>query len=170
MTTTATTLDTRPLFPLLAAQQERVLGILAGLDEDDLRRSVLPSGWSFVGLVQHLTLMTRFWFTDVLTGDLADHPEDEFAVDPDRTAAEVLDTYARETATSLARVRELPLDTPPAWWPEGRWGGWRLDSLFELVQHVLVETACHAGHLDAARELLDGRTWDYAQGRLADPV
>lgn len=48
-------------------------------------------------------------------------------------------------------------------------GGWRLDSLFEVVQHVLVETACHAGHLDAARELLDGRTWDYAAGRLAEP-
>jgi hypothetical protein len=25
--------------------------------------------------------------------------------------------------------------------------------------HVLTETACHAGHLDAAGELLDGRQW-----------
>jgi hypothetical protein len=24
---------------------------------------------------------------------------------------------------------------------------------------VIAETACHAGHLDAARELLDGQTW-----------
>jgi hypothetical protein len=24
---------------------------------------------------------------------------------------------------------------------------------------VIVETACHAGHLDAARELIDGKTW-----------
>jgi len=25
--------------------------------------------------------------------------------------------------------------------------------------HVIVETACHAGHLDAVRELIDGRRW-----------
>ena len=24
---------------------------------------------------------------------------------------------------------------------------------------VIKETACHAGHLDAVRELIDGRTW-----------
>jgi hypothetical protein len=28
-----------------------------------------------------------------------------------------------------------------------------------IALHVITETACHAGHLDAARELLDGRTW-----------
>lgn len=25
--------------------------------------------------------------------------------------------------------------------------------------HVVTETACHAGHLDTARELIDGRQW-----------
>ena len=24
---------------------------------------------------------------------------------------------------------------------------------------MITETACHAGHLDAVRELIDGRTW-----------
>ena len=28
-----------------------------------------------------------------------------------------------------------------------------------VMLHVLKETACHAGHLDAAGELLDGRQW-----------
>jgi hypothetical protein len=28
-----------------------------------------------------------------------------------------------------------------------------------VLLHVVTETACHAGHLDAARELTDGRTW-----------
>jgi hypothetical protein len=27
------------------------------------------------------------------------------------------------------------------------------------VLHVITETATHAGHLDAARELIDGRMW-----------
>jgi hypothetical protein len=29
----------------------------------------------------------------------------------------------------------------------------------EIILHVITETAVHAGHLDAARELIDGRTW-----------
>ena len=28
-----------------------------------------------------------------------------------------------------------------------------------VLLHVIAETACHAGHLDAARELIDGQTW-----------
>ncbi len=28
-----------------------------------------------------------------------------------------------------------------------------------VVLHVITETAVHAGHLDAARELLDGSQW-----------
>ena len=31
--------------------------------------------------------------------------------------------------------------------------------LRDTVLHVLTETACHAGHLDTVRELIDGRTW-----------
>ena len=33
------------------------------------------------------------------------------------------------------------------------------EDLRDIVLHVITETACHAGHLDAARELLDGRAW-----------
>ena len=28
-----------------------------------------------------------------------------------------------------------------------------------IMLHVMKETACHAGHLDAVRELIDGRQW-----------
>ena len=35
----------------------------------------------------------------------------------------------------------------------------RLENLREIILHVLTETAVHAGHLDATRELIDGRTW-----------
>ena len=31
--------------------------------------------------------------------------------------------------------------------------------LRDTVLHVITETATHAGHLDAVRELIDGRTW-----------
>jgi hypothetical protein len=34
-----------------------------------------------------------------------------------------------------------------------------MDTTGEVILHVVVETATHAGHLDAVRELVDGRQW-----------
>ena len=64
-----------------------------------------------------------------------------------------------ETALADAVIRATPLDTPPAWWPADLFGTFRLLDLREVLLHVITETACHAGHLDVARELIDGRTW-----------
>ena len=40
----------------LEQQRKHVAGILDGLSEEDLRRPVLPSGWSCLGMVKHLAL------------------------------------------------------------------------------------------------------------------
>jgi hypothetical protein len=93
---------------------------------------------------------------------------DDFAVDPDTRPTLLVGRYTVATERGHDRVRPLPLATPPAWWPPDLFGPWRLHSLFEVLQHVLVETSTHAGHLDAARELVDGRTWAYPLGRLSD--
>jgi hypothetical protein len=54
----------------LDRQREHVLGILEGLSEEDLRRPVLPSGWSCLALLRHLTLdVERFWFLGVIAGE-----------------------------------------------------------------------------------------------------
>lgn len=58
-----------------------------------------------------------------------------------------------------AIIAATSMDAAPAWWPEGLFGEWRLETLREIVLHVVTETATHTGHLDAARELIDGRTW-----------
>lgn len=65
--------------------------------------------------------------------------------------------YRREIELADAIIAATSLDSPPAWWPEDLFGSWRLDDLREILLHVIVETACDAGHLDAARELIDGR-------------
>ena len=36
-------------------------------------------------------------------------------------------------------------------------GEWRLHDVRDVLLHVITETACHAGHLDAVRELIDGQ-------------
>jgi uncharacterized damage-inducible protein DinB len=150
------------LLAYLNAQRNHVTGILEGLSEDDLRRPVLPSGWSCVGLVRHLALdVERFWFRAVIAGDRSvidglNREEDAWQVPPEVPAAQVFDTYRQERERADAIITSTPLDTPPAWWPDF-FGDEHLENLRDAILHVMVETACHAGHLDAVRELIDGK-------------
>ena len=62
-------------------------------------------------------------------------------------------------ATSLADAVSAASspDADVAWWPFPG-SEWTLHHLREVLLHVITETACHAGHLDAARELIDGHS------------
>jgi hypothetical protein len=156
------TKESQALLSSLTNQREHVLGILEGLSEEDLQRSMLPSQWTCAGLVHHLAIdVERFWFRAVVAGEKmpGDEPDDAWQVPGGLTAGAVLDLYRRETELADAIMAGTSLDSPPAWWPDDLFGGWRLDDVREIVVHVIAETACHAGHLDAARELIDGRQW-----------
>jgi Protein of unknown function (DUF664) len=157
--------EIKALLTALDGQRRHVLGILDGLDTDALRRPVLPSGWNCLGLVQHLALdVERFWFRAVVAGDKAvirdlDDTGDAWRVAPDVPPADVLGRYRRETVLADAVITSTPADTALAWWPHHLFGEPHLHTLRDVLLHVITETACHAGHLDAARELLDGRRW-----------
>ncbi len=156
------------LLSTLNDQRNHVLGILDGLSDDDLRRPVLPSGWTCLGLVNHLALdVERFWFSRVTAGQ-PDEPgestDDAWQVSADVPAAAVLDLYRREIERANAIISATALDAAPLWWPEDLFGSFRLDSLREILLHVITETACHAGHLDAVRELIDLRQWAVLTG------
>jgi hypothetical protein len=151
------------LLDRLADQRRHVLTQLDGLSDEQLRRPVLPSGWSCLGLVRHLTLSDeRYWFEVVVAdGPLDFWPEGDngdWQVRPDEPAAGVIEAYrsAIGRADDIIAIRELrdPPARPEDWWDEA---GLRFPDLRTIVVHVLVETSVHAGHLDAARELLDGR-------------
>jgi uncharacterized damage-inducible protein DinB len=151
--------EAQALLSCLTKQREHVLGILDGLDDAALRRPVLPSGWSLVGLVHHLALdVERFWFRTVMAGEPATDDGDHWQVGEDIAAAEILGLYRREAELANEIITATALGSPPAWWPDF-FGEWRLRDLREIMLHVITETACHAGHLDAARELIDGRQW-----------
>lgn len=148
----------------LDAQRNHVVGILEGLSEKDLRRPVLPTGWTCLGLVQHLALdVERFWFRAVVAGqqaviDSLAGEGDAWQVGPEVPPGEVFDLYRQEIDKVNAIIAATPLDTAPAWWPDF-FGDFRLHDLRAVILHVITETACHAGHLDAVREIIDGRTW-----------
>jgi uncharacterized damage-inducible protein DinB len=159
MTGTTSGREREALLEWLGDQRGHVLAILKGLSEEDLRRPVLPSGWTCLAMVRHLAVDDeRFWFAGVAAGGPL--PDDtDWQTSPDEPAEAVLDLYRQEIAASDALLAGLDLDAPPARWPEDYFGGWRLRDVREIILHVITETAVHAGHLDAARELLDGRTW-----------
>ena len=161
----------------LDTAREHVLGILEGLTEQDLRRPVLPSGWSCLELVRHLTIdVERFWLRGVIAGE-AEATElfkagatAHWHVPDSMSADEALAAYRSETRranTALTAVAnahahahaEHPLTQEPAVWPVEIWPTWRLPDLRHILLHVITEVSCHAGHLDAAREMIDGKTW-----------
>lgn len=163
--TPATDPETELLLGHLQAQRQHVLGIVEGLDDEALRRPVLPSGWNIVGLVNHLAVDDeRFWFRAVVAGDadviaaIESATGDAWQVPSVTSAQAVIDGYRLEVARSDEILRAVALDDEPRWWP-AFFGEWRMNSLREVLLHAITETACHAGHLDAARELIDGRQW-----------
>jgi uncharacterized damage-inducible protein DinB len=143
----------------LRDQREHVLRAVAGLPDGALRQPVLPSGWTCLGLVQHLALdVERFWFRAVLAGEAVDlcSGDEAWRVDTDTPASAVLDTYREEIRRADRVLDRLDLGAEPAWWPEEIFSDLPARDVRQTILAVLVETACHAGHLDAVRELLDG--------------
>ncbi len=151
------------LLAFLAAQRAVVLSIVAGLDEQAWHRPVVPSGWTPAGLVEHLGGAEWHWFQGVVAGK---HPEaapgDEDLPPYDPTAAFVCDLpstelirfYRDQCASSDEVLAVTPLSAPP----QGRHGRYEPPDVRWIVLHMIEETARHAGHLDIARELLDGQT------------
>jgi uncharacterized damage-inducible protein DinB len=147
----------------VALQRHRdvVLWKIEGLDDDQLRRQMTPSGTSLLGLVKHLAAVEYSWFgttfgreTEPLPFDEKD-PEADLRITADETTADVVDFYKRAWRASDQAIEEIGLDDlGTAWW------GDQVSMRWVLI-HELEETARHAGHMDILRELIDGATGDH---------
>lgn len=154
--------EAEALLSALNAQREHILGALEGLSDEDLRRPVLPTGWTCLGLVRHLALdVERFWFRAAVAGEHVGLMSGAAAwnVPAETPAASVLDLYRDEIARANAIITATAPDAMPKWWPVEIFPDFPARPLRKTVLHVITETATHAGHLDAVRELIDGRTW-----------
>lgn len=150
----------------LNAQRRHVLGAVDGLDDEQLTRPILPSHWNCVGLINHLALdVERWWFRQVFAGqeltpeEIAEAGNDAWLVPPDVAPQSVLERYRREIDRADTIIAVGTVEDPPATWPDLFPPQFHLQNLRGLLLHVITETACHAGHLDATRELIDGRQW-----------
>lgn len=145
--------------------RQHVLSVVGALEEEQRRTSTLPSGWTPIGLVRHLTHSDeRYWFHAVVAGRPLDgfptEPNGDWLVPNDLATGTVLEEYRDAIATSNEIIGKTALDDPPRF-KDPQWAEWGIDfpDLRTIMHHMIVETATHAGHLDAAVELIDGRQW-----------
>jgi uncharacterized damage-inducible protein DinB len=135
---------------------------LDGLTDEDLRTSVVPTGWTPAGLVNHLVNVERRWLQWGFLGEPVEEPwrdsapgggwvapeasSQELAALLDETAARTRSIVEAHGLTDTAAVGGRFRDAASA--PQLQW----------VLLHLVQEYARHAGHLDIARELLDGST------------
>lgn len=150
----------------LRAQRESVLAVVEGLSEKEWHRSVVPTGWTPAGMLEHLGGAEWHWFQGVVSGKQPELPGDldgdREPYDPmsvvftsDASPAEVIDFYRDQCAESEAVLANVPLSATPL--GSHDLGGFTPPNVRWVVLHMIEETARHAGHLDLARELLDGQ-------------
>jgi uncharacterized damage-inducible protein DinB len=132
--------------------REAVLLKVSGIDDDALRRALVPSGTSLLGLVKHLTMVEIAWFPFSFAGAEVWVPSGE--LEPDDTTDSVVDGYRAAIADSAEIVAAAPdldqLCARAVFAPD------RMSLRWVLV-HMVEETGRHAGHADILREQLDGQ-------------
>lgn len=166
------------LLDFLAAQRATALDVVAGLDEEAWHRSVVPSGWTPAGLIEHLSGAQFHWFIGVVAGEdtspPADADEEVEPYDPmapfvtDWSSADIIAEFREISTRSDAILAVTPLSAAP----RGKHGDQHVTeppNVRWVVLHVIEEIARHCGHLDIGRELLDGTT-RLGQKRSEEPA
>ncbi|WP_203755249.1 mycothiol transferase [Actinoplanes cyaneus] len=132
---------------------------LEGLTFEQQTASVVPTGWSALGLLKHSAATRRFWIRHVFAGGDVDFtwpgsPELEWEVSSDDTAERIVGFFRFEHAHAVEVLRGGdPEDVAVR-----DYGSGVRPTLAWILLHLLQDSARHAGHLDISRELTDGST------------
>jgi uncharacterized damage-inducible protein DinB len=133
----------------LAFLRGAVLRKATGVDEAQARWQPDGKLLPLIGIVNHLTGVEHRWIDREILGRPAGKPADEYSPGPELTIGAAIAAYEERAATTDDAVRRIGDLTTPCRYGEDT------DLRFVLV-HLINETARHAGHADAVRELLDG--------------
>lgn len=137
---------------------------VAGLSEEDLRRTPTASSLSLLGLLKHSAYAHRWWFRRVFAGEDLDFswaeedqdPDLDFRPEPDETAEGIAAVYRDEVERSRTIVAAASLDTAA----RAPRPGEEETTLRGIMLHMIQETSRHLGHADIIRETIDGSTGD----------
>ena len=141
--------------------RDRLTEKVRELPAEELRRSRLPSGWTPLELVKHLTYVERRWLEWGFEGRAVPDPwgdqrDDRWYVAPDETRDSLLADLAAQADRSQAVIDNHDLDEVGE--PGERWSGEPPATLERVLFHLTQEYARHVGHLDIICELADGTT------------
>ena len=123
-----------------------------GMTEEQVRRSLVPSRTTLLGLVKHATFVEKVWFDEAITCrsraeiGIPSTPDESFVLRDDDTIATVQRAHREACESSRRTASALSLDDLVHGNRRGplplRW----------VFLHVLRELAQHCGHADILRE------------------
>jgi len=129
-------------------------GCLDALTEEQVRRQLVPSRTTLLGLVKHATFVEKVWFEEAVTGrsraeiGIPATPDESFILNEDDTIATVQRAHREACEASRRATASLELDDMVQGNRRGplplRW----------VYLHVLRELAQHCGHADILSEQL----------------
>jgi uncharacterized damage-inducible protein DinB len=127
-----------------------VLRKLEGVSDDGGRWTPEGALIPLLGIINHLTHVEWRWIDGAMRGEQVSRSEEEFRPGAELTVDRAVAAYRARGAATDAYVRASPSleqisvdgDVDLRW----------------VLLHLVNETARHAGHADATRELLDGTT------------
>jgi hypothetical protein len=140
------------LVGLLADNRAEILALLDGMTEEEVRRSLVPSLTTLLGLVKHASFAERVWFHVTLPGRTREEVgvpwdiDDSFRLAADDTIESVAAEFRAVCAESDRIAADHALEDTGQHRRRGpvnlRW----------MYVHMIEELARHAGHGDILRE------------------
>ena len=152
----------------LQRHRDAVLWKVEGLDDEQFRRVMTPSGSTVLGIIKHLGAVEYGWFCETFGRETEplpfddDDPEADLRVEPDETTEGILAFYGRACAAADKAIEETALEGLGT-----TYGDNEPVSMRWVLIHMVEETARHAGHIDILCELIDGRTGDHERSKPA---
>ena len=143
--------------------RSRVIEKIEGMTGHELRRSRLPSGWTPIELLKHLTydelrwLEWRFEGRDVADpwGDNRNGRDSCWYVADEETFGDLVAAMNAQAVRSRAIIETNDLSQLGR--PGPGWDGAEPPTLERVLLHLIQEYARHLGHLDVVAELADGQ-------------
>jgi uncharacterized damage-inducible protein DinB len=139
--------------------RSQLISKISALPTDALRVSRLPSGWTPIELLRHLTYVERRWlewgFEGRDVGDpWGDRRDGRWYVGPSESLTDLVEAARAQAARSDAIIAQHDLEEVGQ--PGDRWGVAPPATLERVLFHLVQEYARHAGHLDIVSEMAGG--------------
>ncbi len=140
--------------------RSRVITKIEGLPERALRQSRLPSGWTPLELLKHLSYVELRWLEwgfegRPITDPWGDNRGDRWYVAQDETLEHLVAALRTQAKRSRAVIQAHDLAERGR--PGPRWAGADPATLERILFHLVQEYARHLGHLDIVAELATGQ-------------